>query len=370
MKDSLIKKLTINKEGKIILLTSIILSILGVYFIYSASNVWASYLYNDEFYYFKRQLIFFFGGLFVIYFFYKINLDLVYKYINIIEIIGLILLVLVLIPGIGIVKNGSQSWFGIGSFSFQPAELFKIMSILYVSKHLGSNYDKNKKLIHLLSSLIMPLVGFLLILIQPDFGSGIVMISAIVIMSLMSKVKFKNFIYLGLLGVGAIVAMIISEPYRIERIIAYIDPFSDPLGSGFQIIQSLYALSPGGILGRGINSSIQKHFYLPEPQTDFIFAIIAEEYGLMGSLIIIILFGLLFCYGFSLSIKQKEYQKSLLVIGIVSLIGVQVVINLGVVVGLLPVTGITLPFISYGGSSLLILDIGIGLLLNLAKENL
>ena len=200
------------------------------------------------------------------------------------------------------------------------------------------------------------------------FGSGIVMISAIVIMSLMSKIKFKNFIYIGLLGLFAIVIMIISEPYRIERIIAYVDPFSDPLGSGFQIIQSLFALSPGGILGKGINSSIQKHFYLPEPQTDFIFAIISEEYGLIGSLIIIILFGVLFYYGLNLSLKQKKYKYSLLIIGIISLIGVQVIINLGVVVGLLPVTGITLPFISYGGSSLIILDIGIGLVLNLARE--
>ena len=195
-----------------------------------------------------------------------------------------------------------------------------------------------------------------------------IIFGSMIIMSLMSKVRFKNFVYIGLLGIIAVIAMIVSEPYRIERIIAYVDPFSDPLGSGFQIIQSLFALSPGGILGKGINSSIQKHFYLPEPQTDFIFAIISEEYGLVGSLIIIILFGLWFYYGLNLSLKQKEYKYCLLIVGIISLIGVQVIINLGVVVGLLPVTGITLPFISYGGSSLIILDIGIGLLLNLARE--
>ena len=368
MKNYVRNILNLNKEGAIILITTLLLSLIGIFMIYSSSNVWADYLYNDAFYYSKRQFLFFVIGIFIIYFFSSINLEKVFKYINIIEIIGLLLLILVLIPGVGIVKNGSQSWFGIGGFSFQPAELFKITSILYVSKYLGDNYLINKKFIKLILTLVMPLIGFLLILIQPDFGSGIVMISAIIIMSLMSKVKFKNFVYIGILGVVAIIFMIISEPYRIERIIAYIDPFSDPLGSGFQIIQSLYALSPGGILGRGINSSIQKHFYLPEPQTDFIFAIIAEEYGLVGSIIIILLFGLLFYYGFSLAIKQTEYRKVILCVGIISLIGVQVVINLGVVVGLLPVTGITLPFISYGGSSLLILDIGVGLLLNLAKE--
>lgn len=370
MKINVKNTLKLNNDGLIVLISTLLLSIIGVFMIYSSSNIWANFLYNDEFYYYKRQLIFFILGLFVIYIFYKIDINFLYKYINLFELVGIILLILVLIPGIGIVKNGSQSWFGIGNLSFQPAELFKILSILYVSKHLGDNYKNNKKIKDLLLSLIMPLLGFLLILIQPDFGSGIVMISAIVIMSMMSKVKFKNFIYLGLLGVGAIVVMIISEPYRIDRIIAYIDPFSDPLGSGFQIIQSLYALGPGGILGSGVNNSIQKHFYLPEPQTDFIFAIIAEEYGLIGSLLIIILFGLLFYFGFSISKKQNEYKLSLLSIGIVSLIGVQVVINLGVVVGLLPVTGITLPFISYGGSSLLILDIGIGILLNLSKEKI
>ena len=368
MKDYVKNILTFNKEGKIIFFIVVLLSIIGIFSIYNASNIWSSYLYNDEFYYFKRQILYFIIGLFIVLITSKINLEFIYKRAFILELIGIILLILVLIPGIGIVKNGSQSWFGLGSFSFQPAELFKIMSIIYVSKALGDNYYNNKKLYQLLLTLILPLLGFLLILIQPDFGSGIVMISAIIIMSLMSKIKFRNFIYIGLLGVLAIVIMIISEPYRIERIIAYVDPFSDPLGSGFQIIQSLFALSPGGILGKGINSSIQKHFYLPEPQTDFIFAIISEEYGLVGSLIIIILFGLLFYYGLNLSLKQKEYKYCLLIIGIISLIGVQVIINLGVVVGLLPVTGITLPFISYGGSSLIILDIGIGLLLNLARE--
>lgn len=368
MKNSVKNIFIFNKEGKIILSITILLTIIGIFSIYNASNIWSSYLYNDEFYYLKKQILYFIIGLCIILITSKIDIEFLYNKSLILELIGIVLLILVLIPGIGIVKNGSQSWFGFGGVSFQPAELFKIISIIYVSKSLGDNYKNNKKLYQLALTLILPLLGFFLILIQPDFGSGIVMISAIIIMSLMTRIEFKNFIYIGLLGVGAIIVMILSEPYRIERIVAYVDPFSDPLGSGFQIIQSLYALSPGGILGKGFNSSIQKHFYLPEPQTDFIFAIIAEEYGLIGSLIIIVLFGILFYYGLNLSMKQKEYKYSLLCIGIISLIGVQVIINLGVVVGLLPVTGITLPFISYGGSSLIILDIGIGLLINLSKE--
>ena len=370
MKNYVKNLLNYSKEGKIIFLITIILTLIGIFSIYNASNIWSQYLYNDSFYYLKKQILYFIVGIIILIYISKIDVERLFSISLLLEIIGISLLVLVLIPGIGIEKNGSRSWFGIGSFSFQPAELFKIISIIYVSKNLGDKYFENKKIYHLFLALILPLIGFLLVLIQPDFGTGIVMICALIIISLMSKIKFKNFIYVGLLGVGAIIIMIISEPYRIDRIVAYIDPFNDPLGSGFQIIQSLFALSPGGILGKGINSSIQKHYYLPEPQTDFIFAIIAEEYGLIGCLIIIILFGLLFYYGFNLSKKQNDYKCCLLCIGIISLIGVQVIINLGVVVGLLPVTGITLPFISYGGSSLIILYICIGLLLNLSREKI
>ena len=370
MKNYVKNLLNYSKEGKIIFLITIILTLIGIFSIYNASNIWSQYLYNDSFYYLKKQILYFIVGIIILIYISKIDVERLFSISLLLEIIGISLLVLVLIPGIGIEKNGSRSWFGIGSFSFQPAELFKIISIIYVSKNLGDKYFENKKIYHLFLALILPLIGFLLVLIQPDFGTGIVMICALIIISLMSKIKFKNFIYVGLLGVGAIIIMIISEPYRIDRIVAYIDPFNDPLGSGFQIIQSLFALSPGGILGKGINSSIQKHYYLPEPQTDFIFAIIAEEYGLIGCLIIIILFGLLFYHGFNLSKKQNDYKCCLLCIGIISLIGVQVIINLGVVVGLLPVTGITLPFISYGGSSLIILYICIGLLLNLSREKI
>ena len=162
--------------------------------------------------------------------------------------------------------------------------------------------------------------------------------------------------------------MVISEPYRLDRITAYLDPFSDPLGAGFQIIQSLYALSPGGLLGEGIDGSIQKHFYLPEPQTDFIYAIFCEEWGLIGGIFLLVLFAMFINIGLKIAKSNQDLRKNYLAIGIVSVISIQVIINLAVVVGLIPVTGITLPFISYGGSSLLVTLALSGLLINISRK--
>ena len=167
------------------------------------------------------------------------------------------------------------------------------------------------------------------------------------------------------------ILLIVAEPYRFERITSYINPFEDPLGSGFQIIQSLYSLSPGGLIGEGIDGSIQKHFYLPEPQTDFIFAILCEEWGFIGGVIVLLLFLGFIIEGFKISKRQQDLKRSYLGVGVVSVISIQVIINLSVVVGLMPVTGITLPFISYGGTSLIVTLALTGLLLNISKkENL
>ena len=205
-------------------------------------------------------------------------------------------------------------------------------------------------------------------MLQPDFGSGIVMACSIVVMIIVSPFPFIYFVFLGALGVVGIVFMILSAPYRMKRILSFLDPFQDPLGSGFQAIQALYAIGPGGLLGVGFDKSIQKHFYLPEPQTDFIFAIVAEEFGFLGGIILIGLYLCLFKTILQVSKNVKDLFGSLLMIGIVSLIGIQTLINLGVVVGLFPVTGVTLPLMSYGGTSLTITLMSIGILINISKS--
>ena len=292
------------------------------------------------------------------------------KYSNIIFILCTIMLSLVLIPGIGSVRNGSRSWFGIGGFGVQPSEFTKLALIIFTSKYLTNNErnlkDIKKGVFPILSILILV---FGLIMLEPDFGTGVVIVMTIVVLLFVSGVKMNFFIKIGCLGLIGIVILILIAPYRMERIISFINPWSDPLGSGFQIIQSLYAIGPGGLLGLGLGNSIQKHFYLPEPQTDFIFAIISEEFGFMGVLIVSVLFVTIIYLGFKIAIKCEDKFGKYLAFGITFGLAFQTILNLMVVVGLIPVTGVTLPFLSYGGSSLLISLTSIGIILNIGKYN-
>lgn len=355
------------KDKKIEISVLLIVSI-GLLMVYSASNIWALYKFNDSFYYIKRQALFAVIGIIGMFIVSKIDYHIYQKYHKKLLIGCIILLVLVLIPGIGSVRGGSRSWFSFGIISLQPSELFKIAIIIYSANYISENYHRLKKLKNCMPLFLVIGIGFGLIMCQPDFGSAIVMACAIVIMLIVSPFPFKYFVMLGVVGVIGIVLMILSAPYRLERITAYLDPFADPLGSGFQMIQSLYAIGPGGILGVGFNNSIQKHFYLPEPQTDFIFAIFCEEFGLLGGATLIGLYGYLIYHALKVSNRVQDLFGCFLMIGIISLIGIQTLINLGVVVGLFPVTGVTLPLMSYGGSSLTITLIAIGILLNISKS--
>lgn len=355
------------KDKKI---TSIVLIIvmIGLLMVYSASNIWAQYKFNDSLFYIKRQALFAVIGIIGMFVVSKIDYHIYQKHYKKILVGSIVLLILVLIPGIGSVRGGSRSWFNLGVISLQPSELFKIAMIIYTAHFISENYHKLKKLKNNIRLLLVLGLGFALIMGQPDFGSAIVMACSIVIMLIVSPFPFKYFMMLGGVGVVGIVLMVISAPYRLERIVAYLNPFADPLGSGFQMIQSLYAIGPGGLMGVGFNNSIQKHFYLPEPQTDFIFAIFCEEFGLLGGATLIALYGYLIYYVLKISSHTKDLFGCFLMIGIISLVGVQTLINLGVVVGLFPVTGVTLPLMSYGGSSLTITLIAIGILLNISKS--
>jgi len=329
------------KTKRIVILTLMIV-IFGLINVYSSSHIWALYKYNDSFYYIKRQAIFACIGVLGMYVTSRIDYHLYKKYYKVILLGCFLLLILVLIPGLGVVRGGSRSWFNFGVFALQPSELFKIGMIIYAAVFIEKNYYHMKSLKYSLKLLMVMGLGFLLIMLQPDFGSGVVMACSIVVMIIVSPFPFIYFVCLGLLGVVGIILMILSAPYRMERILSFLDPFQDPLGSGFQAIQALYAIGPGGLLGVGFDNSIQKHFYLPEPQTDFIFAIVAEEFGFLGGIFLISLYLCLFKTILKISQNVKDLFGSLLMIGIISMIGIQTLINLGVVVGLFPVTGVTL----------------------------
>lgn len=357
------------KKSLLIFLSAFLLSAFGLLMIYSSSHIWSEYKFNDPYYYVRHQLIFFFIGLILIYFIRKIDYKLYYKYSNIILLGSFILLVLVLIPGLGQVRNGSRSWFGIGSLGIQPSELAKISLIIFTAKYLS----KSEKTIKFFKNGTLPilLIIFLffgLIMLEPDFGTGMVIVMSLMFMLFISNIKLSFFGIMSTLGLGGIVTLIIIAPYRLARILSFLNPWSDPLGSGFQIIQSLYAIGPSGLFGKGLGNSVQKHFYLPEPQTDFIFAIISEEFGFLGIMILSILFLTLFYNTIKISLNQKDLFAKYLSFGLIIEIIFQTILNISVVIGLVPVTGVTLPFISYGGSSLLISMISIGIILNISRE--
>ena len=359
-----------KKNNKYLLVAVIILSLFGALMIYSSSYVWASYKFNDPYKYLKAQLIFLIIGYILMFFVSRYSYHNYRKYSNIIFALCVIMLMLVLIPGIGSVRNGSRSWFGIGGFGIQPSEFTKLALIIFASKYLTNNerYLKDiKKGVFPILAILLLVFG--LIMLEPDFGTGVVIIMTIVVLLFVSGVKMGFFVKIGCLGIIGVAVLILIAPYRMERIVSFINPWSDPLGSGFQIIQSLYAIGPGGLLGLGFGNSIQKHFYLPEPQTDFIFAIISEEFGFMGVLIVSILFITIIYFGFRIAINCEDKFGKYLAFGITFGLAFQTLLNLMVVVGLIPVTGVTLPFLSYGGSSLLISLTSIGIILNIGKYN-
>ena len=250
-------------------------------------------------------------------------------------------MILVLIPGIGVKRNGSRSWFQLAGIYIQPSEFLKLSLILTSASYLSNKKRISTFIYDLLPLFVIVMFCLLLIMLQPDFGSGIVMISSIVVMVFVADCPLKYFVRIGFLGVFGLVGLIVSAPYRLERITSFVDPWKDPLGSGFQIIQSLYAISPGGLFGRGFNNSIQKQFYLPEPQTDFIFSIYAEEFGFIGSIFLIFFYFMIINTSIQISKKSNHSFQGYVGIGIISLFAIQVIINLGVVVGVFPVTGET-----------------------------
>jgi cell division protein FtsW len=350
----------------IIFSTLFILSI-GIVMVYSASAVLSFQQHDGDWYFYtKRQLLFAILGIIAMFFTMNVDYWVWKKWAKAGLVVCFVLLILVLF--IGVVRNGAQSWIGVGAFSIQPAEFMKLAMIAFLAKLLS----ENQKQIPLFFKGLMPplmIVGlaFGIIMLQPDLGTGVVLVGTSMVIIYAAGARLIHLFGLAMIGVVGLVGMVIAAPYRIKRITGFLDPWSDPLGSGFQIIQSLYAIGPGGIMGLGLGMSRQKYAYLPEPQTDFIFSILAEELGFIGGGTILVLFLLIFWRGMRTAITAPDLFGSLLATGIIAMIAVQVIINIGVVTGMFPVTGITLPFISYGGSSLTLMLTAVGVLLNISR---
>jgi cell division protein FtsW len=339
----------------------------GVVMVLSASSFEAFRDYGDAFHFVKAQLLWASLGFAAMLFFMKVDYHYFrrFAWAGIATAIGLLLLVLVA----GREVMGARRWIPIGPFGLQPTELTKIAMIFFIARLFA---DRPNRALSLTEG-ILPVVGVLgvivlLIMKQPDFGSALVIIMTAVTMLFVAGMRMAYLYGLGLAGIPVLVWLAVSEPYRMARLLAFVDPWKDPQGKGYQTIQSLLALGSGGILGLGLGQSRQKFLYLPEQHTDFIFAILGEELGLIGTVSVITLFFVFAWRGYKIAIDAPDHFGSLLAAGITSMVVFQGVLNMGVISSLLPITGVTLPMISYGGSSLTISLAAIGILLNVSKH--
>ncbi len=354
----------------IMLISVFLLLGIGLVAVYSASSVLAEQRFGDHYYYLKRQGIFCLFGLLVMilahntnYLFYR---RLAYFFLG----SSLILLALLLVPGFGVKVGGAQRWFRFGFISMQPSEVAKLSLAIFVAYSMSKNAESMGTFSHgFLPHLAVAAIFMTLILLQPDLGTAIIIGVWMLILLFIGGVNVAQlFLLLGL--ISPVVFYLISHTaYRLNRWWAFLNPWEDPQGFGFQIIHSFLAFGSGGLLGVGIGNSKQKLFYLPEPHTDFILAIIAEEIGFIGVSVLLILFAIVVIRGIKIALDAPELFGTYLAMGISCMLGLQVLVNMGVVMALLPTKGLTLPFISYGGSSLVVSLLGVGILMNISKRS-
>jgi len=278
-------------------------------------------------------------------------------------------LILVFIPHIGVENYGAKRWINLAGFSFQPSELAKFSLVLFCASFLSENYNKVKKFKTLLPVLLVGGTFCLLVILEPNMSVTMCLGLTLIAMLFLGGISKKHFLCLALPAILLVPALIIAEPYRIKRLMAFIDPWANPKGEGFQLIQSLYALGNGGLFGVGLCNSRQKYLFLPFSESDFIFSIIGEELGFFGAMLIVLVFVALIICLIKIASRAKDRFGCLLVGGIACLIAIQVAINVAVVTGSIPPTGLPLPFISAGSTSLLVFMSAIGVVLNVDRQS-
>ncbi len=345
-----------------------VLLAVGIIMVYSASMVDAQASFGDGFYYLKRQAAWTAIGLVAMLFFMRLDYALFARFAKPLLIISLVLLVVVLIPGIGMKANGGRRWIPLGVANLQPSELMKLAFIIFLADYMTRRHDK----LHRFAQGVLPVFGLLgltfgLIMLEPDMGTSLVLTGTIFLMLLAGGANVWHLGGVGSLAIPGIAALALLSPYRAERLFTFLDPFKNPQDEGYQIIQGLYALGSGGLFGVGLGRSRQKFFYLPERHTDMIFAILGEELGLMGTVFVLLIFIFIAWRGYRIAVSAPDRFASMLAVGITSWITLQACMNIAVVTSTIPMTGIPLPLISYGGSSLLFIMSGVGILLGVSR---
>jgi len=345
---------------------------IGLIMVASSSISIADRNFSNPFYYLQRQLVFVVMGLIAALTVFKIRLAQWEKSSMALVILALFLLVLVLVPGFGKTVNGSTRWLPLGIINLQVSELVKLFVVVYVSGYLVRHGDAVR---NSLSGFLKPMmtVGFvgLLLLMEPDFGATVVIMGTVLAMTFLAGARFVQFISFVFIFVCAALLLVVTSPYRMQRITSFANPWADPFDSGFQLTQSLIAIGTGGWFGTGLGGSVQKLFYLPESHTDFLFAVLSEELGFVGVFIVVMLYGILFFRSFKIASQAEDagnYFAAYMAYGIGIWLSMQAIINMGVNIGLLPTKGLTLPLMSYGGSSLIVCCMAVGLLMRIHYE--
>ncbi len=352
-----------------VLLSALMLTGIGLVMVFSASSALASKRYLDAAYFFKHQIFHVAVGIGVMIFLaardYQRLKGLAYPVL----LVVLLLLVLVLIPGLGHRAGGAARWLRLGPVSIQPSEFAKLALVIYLAYSLSEHAPQIKSL----SRGFLPHLGMaafitLPVLAEPDLGMSVTLMTIAAVMLFVAGTRLTYLLGLAALAAPALYFLIVRVSYRMERLTAFLSPWDDPLGRSFQIVHSFLALGSGGLLGVGLGGSMQKLFYLPEPHTDFIFAVLGEELGLWGVLLVLGLFMVLVWRGVRVALEARDLFGTYLALGATLIIGLQAFVNAGVVMGLLPTKGLTLPFISYGGSAMVANFACVGLLLSVASH--
>jgi len=348
------------KPDRWLFFLTLFLVIFGLLMVFDASFVMAVQTFSDKFHYFRLQCLWAFLGLVFLIFASLVNYHFWKKISFPLFLFSLILLILVLIPGIGLKIWGGRRWLGIGEFYFQPSELAKTTFVIY----LASMFEKKRNFGQFL--FLVGLVG-LLVILEPDLGTSLILIFSAFVVFFVSGARLKEIFSFAFLSLIAIMIFIFTSSYRLSRFKAFLNPKNDSLNTSYHLRQVILALGSGGWLGRGIGQSRQKYLFLPDAASDSIFAVIGEEFGFLGATGLIIVFWLILARGIKISLEAEDRFGEILAAGLTSIIFIQSFLNLGSMVSLVPLTGVPLPLISYGGSSLLITLFNIGILLNISK---
>ncbi|NMB00106.1 MAG: putative lipid II flippase FtsW [Firmicutes bacterium] len=356
-----------GKPDLILFMAVIILLSLGLIMVFSASSVMGLADAGNPYYYVQRQTILAVAGLILLFILMKVDYHIFKPLALPGLVISSVLLVVVLFVGTG--SGGATRWIRVAGFNLQPSEVAKLVMVNYVAVYLSNKRDNVRKFLQgLLPILVITGIQFGLIMLEPDFGTAASLVFTVLVVLFAGGVHLGQLTFIGLLAAPVLVYLLTMKEYRMKRIFAFIDPWADPTDTGWNVIQSLLAIGSGGLFGLGLGKSRQKFSYLPEHHTDFIFAILCEELGFLGGVSVLILFFIIAWRGLRIAMRAPDLYGTLMAIGITAMIAFQALLNIGVVTGSLPVTGIPLPFISHGGSSLLVSLMGVGILLNISRQ--